>query len=54
MMILDVRITNVTTVSYKGGTTNQTLKKGENIKKQKNLQACLEARQNFTPLVFSA
>ena len=54
MTIFDVRIADVTAASYEGGSTNQTLHEGENTKKRKHLQACLESHQKFTPLVFSA
>ena len=54
MTIFDVRITDVTEKSYRDGSTNQNLQKGKNMKKRKNLKACLEARRSFTPLVFSA
>ena len=54
MTIFDVRITDVTSNSYRDGTTTANLQKGENPKKRKHLKACLEARQSFTLMVFSA
>ena len=54
MTIFDVQITDVTAKSYRDSTTTANLQKGENLKKRKYLKACLEARQSFTPLVFSA
>ena len=54
MKIFDVRITDVMSNSYRDGSTNSNLQRGENLKKRKHLKACLEARQSFAPLVFSA
>ena len=54
MTIFGVRITDVMVKSYRDGSTDKNLQKGENFKKIKHLKACLEARQSFTPLVFSA
>ena len=54
MTIFDVRITDVTAKSYRDGSTDSNLQKGENLKKRKHLKAFLEARQNFNPLVFIA
>ena len=54
MTIFDVRITNITAKTYRDGSTDQNLQKGENLKIRKHLKACLEARRSFTPLVFSA
>ena len=54
MTIFDVRITDINAKSYRYGTTTANLQKGEKLKKKKHLKACLEARQSFTPLVFSA
>ena len=53
MTIFDVRITNFMATSYLGRYTYHALQTGENINKRKHLQAFLEARKNFTPLVFS-
>ena len=53
MTIFEIRITDVTAKSYRCGLTDQNLQKGENLNKRKQLQTCLEARQNVTPLIFS-
>ena len=54
MKIFDVRITDVTAKSYRDGTTDLNLQKGENLKNRNHLKAFLEARRSFIPLVFSA
>ena len=52
MAIFEVRITDVTAKSYRDGSSDQNLLKGENLNKRKHFKACLEARRSFTPLVF--
>ena len=52
MMIFDVRITDSTFPGNHSRSTDQALGTGGGVEKQKYLQACLEAQQNFTPLVF--
>ena len=54
MAIFEVRITDVTAKSYRDGSTDSNLQKGENVKKKKHLKAFLEAHRNFNPLVFIA
>ena len=54
MTTFDVQITDIIANSYRDGTTTANLQKGKNRKKRKHLRAYLEARRNFTPLVFSA
>ena len=54
MTIFDVRFTDITSKSYRDGTTTSNLQRGGNLKKRKHLKACLEARLSFTLLVFSA
>ena len=49
MTILGVRITNVTTKSYRDGSTDSNLQKGENLKKRNHLKACLEAPPKLHP-----
>ena len=52
--IFDVRITNLDAHSHKKQDPHKLLAKAEQEKKGKYLEACLERRQQFTPLVFSA
>ena len=51
--IFDVRITDTDAPSYRGQDPLKVLEKHEKEKKTKYLPACLQARKQFTPLVFS-
>ncbi len=51
--IFDVRITDVDAPSYRGQDPSKVLRRQEKEKKDKHLQACLDRRRHFTPLVFS-
>jgi hypothetical protein len=51
--IFDVRITDTDAPSYRGTDPGKVLSKQEKEKKDKHLTACLAARRQFTPLVFS-
>ena len=51
--IFDVRVTNTTCPSYHGRKVMQVLAMHETAKKDKYLEACLERRRHFTPLVYS-
>jgi hypothetical protein len=52
--IFDVCITNLDAPSYRGRSPEGILAAAEKAKKDKYLDACLERRQTFTPLVYSA
>ncbi len=51
--IFDVRIVHVEAPSYRGQDHAKILARRAKEKKDKHLQACLERRRHFTPLVFS-
>ena len=50
----DIRIVNLNAGSYLRMTPEMALAKVEKEKKDLNLQACLEHRRTFTPIVYSA
>ena len=52
-MIFDIRIVNLDAGSYLRMTPEKALVKSEKEKKDLYLQACLERRRNFTPIVYS-
>ena len=49
----DIRIVNINTDSYLRLTPEKALAKADNEKKDLYLQACLERRRTFTPMVYS-
>ena len=51
--VFDVRVTDTDNPSQRGQKVKKVLVRHENEKKRKYLQPCLDARQDFTPLVFS-
>ena len=51
--MFDIRIFNLDTVSYLCMTPKKALAKAEKEKKDLYLQACLERRRTFTPMVYS-
>jgi len=51
--ILDIRITDTDAKSYAGISSKKVLEKAAKAKKDKYLDACLERRKSFTPLVYS-
>ena len=51
--IFDARVTNTTCPTYQGKKVMQVLAMHEKAKKDKYLEACLERRHHFTPLVYS-
>ena len=51
--MFDIIIVNLDTDSYLRMTPEKVLAKVENDNKEKYLQACLERRRNFTPMVYS-
>ena len=53
-MMFEIRIVNLDTVSYMRMTPEKALEKVEKENKYFYLQACLEHRQTFTPMVYSA
>ena len=52
--MFDIRIVNLDAGSYLRMTPEKALAKVEKEKKDLYLQACLESRRNFTPMVYSA
>ena len=52
--MLDIRIVNLDTGSYLRMILVKALVKTDKEKKDVYLQACLERRSNFTPMVYSA
>ena len=52
--MFDIRIVNLDASSYLRMTPGKTLTKAEKEKKDLYLQACLERRKTFTPMVYSA
>ena len=52
-VMFDIRIVNLDTGSYLCMTPEKTLSKAEKGRKDLYLQACLERRRNFTPMVYS-
>ena len=52
--MFDIRIVNLDTGSYLCMAPEKALAKAEKEKKDLYLQACLERRSNFTPMVYSA
>ena len=52
--MFDIRIVNLDSGSYLRMTPEKALVKEEKEKKDLYLQACLERRRNFTPMVYSA
>ena len=53
-VMFDIRIVNLDAGSYLLMTPEKALAKAEKEKKDLYLQACLERRRNFTPIVYSA
>jgi hypothetical protein len=51
--VFDIRITDTDASAYWGQATDKILLKHEKEKKTRYLQACLDQRRHFTPLVFS-
>jgi hypothetical protein len=51
--ILDIRITDTDSKSYASSSSAKVLEKAAKEKKDKYLEACLERRRSFTPLVYS-
>ena len=51
--VLDVRITDTDAKSYAGTSSEKVLQRAAKEKKDKYLDACLERRRSFTPLVYS-
>ena len=52
--MFDIRIVNLDAGSYLHMTPEKALAKVEKEKKDLYLQACLERKRNFTPMVYSA
>ena len=52
--MFDIRIVNLDAGSYLRMTPEKALTKAEKEEKDLYLQACLELRRNFTPMVYSA
>ena len=52
--MFDIRIVNLNAGSYLRMTPEKALAKADKEKKDLYLQACLERRRNFTPMVYSA
>ena len=52
--MFNIRIVNLDAGSYLRMTPEEALAKAEKEKKELYLQACLERRRNFTPMVYSA
>ena len=52
--MFDIRIVNLDAGSYLCMTPEKALAKAEKEKKDLYLQACLERRRTFTPMVYSA
>ena len=52
--MFDILIVNLDVGSYLHMTPEKALAKAENEKKDLYLQACLERRRTFTPMVYSA
>ena len=51
--VLDIRITDTDAKSYSGSSLRKVLEKAAKAKKDKYLDACLERRRSFVPLVYS-
>jgi len=51
--IMDIRITDTDAKSYSSSTSRKVLEKAAREKKDKYLDACLERRRSFVPLVYS-
>jgi hypothetical protein len=51
--VFDIRITDTEAKSYRSMDPAKVLARGEKEKKDKYLQACVDRRRSFTPLVFS-
>jgi len=51
--ILDVRVTDTDAKSYSSTSSAKVLEKAAKLKKDKYLDACLERRRSFAPLVYS-
>ena len=51
--VLDIRITDTDANSYKDISSAKVLERAAKAKKEKYLQACLDRRRSFTPLVYS-
>jgi hypothetical protein len=51
--ILDIRITDTDCKSYSSSSSAKVLEKAAREKKRKYLEACLERRRSFAPLVYS-
>ena len=51
--VIDLRVTDTECRSYRNQDPEKLLKKAEEEKKAKHLEACQERRRHFTPLVYS-
>ena len=51
--ILDIRVTDTDAKSYASSSLSKVLEKAAKVKKDKYLNACLERRRTFIPLVYS-
>ena len=51
--ILDIQVTDTDARSYQSITSEKVLERAANVKKSKYLEACLERRRSFIPLVYS-
>ena len=51
--VLDIRITDTDAKSYYNMTSRKVLEKAAKVKKDKYLDACLERRRSFVPLIYS-
>ena len=51
--VLDIRITDTDANSYKDISSSKVLERAAKAKKAKYLQACLDRRRSFKPLVYS-
>ena len=52
-VIVDVRITNTDSVSYRGRNPEKVIESQEKQKKKKYLDGCLQQRRSFVPFVCS-
>jgi hypothetical protein len=51
--VLDVRITDTDQPAYRGTSSEKVLERQAKVKKDHYLQACVERRRSFAPLVYS-
>ena len=52
-VIVDVRVTNTDSVSYRGRSPEKVIESQEKQKKKKYLEGCLQQRRSFVPFVCS-